>query len=506
MKRTASTQGTLDKVFKRAKHEPLRPTDSISISIEPYDICSHNYLDTVESGALKKAVQGQLRNVLDDFDDSGLTDEQQNVVQTLEKTTDTVVLVTGEAGTGKTYVQHALLKRLKAQKQNVFRIGPTHASVANLPKDSSTYQTFFAMPPSVDFLEVRLMDAQVKEMTGAAMRQPFIQRAKHRSEPSTLIIEEAGMISAEVIERILKTLDALGKNKFRVFLFFDILQLAPVSGKLLIESNRISQSPTLILRTNMRQNTTEDAFVDVLRALAKDQVDDSHYAILQSRRNRLKIEPGRRLCARNITVEAHNRQHLNELPAQTYTFFSEDKAVKKMPDYQAARAPKCLSWCVGAKVVFESTPLHEVGLYNGITGVIVDTVSTGSTMLIPVIRIDKYQLDIAVHPFTEEIMTEATGTTVPTVQATRTQFPFSIGAAMTVHKAQGQTLLGPVEIDLKSMTSPGQMYTALSRLTQLSDLYLKNLPSSLFEGGIEGLRVHAKAREWAVGTGLFKES
>jgi len=77
---------------------------------------------------------------------------------------------------------------------------------------------------------------------------------------------------------------------------------------------------------------------------------------------------------------------------------------------------------------------------------------------------------------------------------------------MTVHKAQGQTLLGPVEIDLKSMTSPGQMYTALSRLTQLSDLYLKNLPSSLFEGGIEGLRVHAKAREWAVGTGLFKES
>ena len=132
---------------------------------------------------------------------------------------------------------------------------------------------------------------------------------------------------------------------------------------------------------------------------------------------------------------------------------------------------------IGAKVVFESTPLHEVGLYNGITGTITDVVTTDTDLILPIIYITKYDLKVVVHPYTEEIMTEASGTTAPTVQAHRTQFPFSIAEATTVHKVQGQTLDVAVEVDLKDMTSSGQIYTALSRLTKFENLTIKNLPA-----------------------------
>lgn len=167
-----------------------------------------------------------------------------------------------------------------------------------------------------------------------------------------------------------------------------------------------------------------------------------------------------------------------------------------MPDYGLARSPRWISWGIGAKIVFESTPLHSIGLYNGVTGEIIDMVGTDTNMVLPVIYIEKYHSSIVVHPYKEEIMTEVTGTTVPTIQAYRTQFPFSIAAATTVHKVQGQTLTGPVEIDLKDMTSPGQTYTALSRLTKLENLFLKNLPADRYGGGIDGLRVSEMALSW----------
>lgn len=500
-----NSQPTLDGTFKKKKDMcdiPNRPDDSISLNISnTYQVHEHAFFDTKQPEKFKRAIRKQAHRI-SDFDDSTLSVEQNNVRDMLLASSDTV-LVTGEAGSGKTFVQLSTIKYLKEANKNVFRIGPTHGSIANLPDDSSTYQTFFSMPPSNDYLDASQFDQHVKDMKNSAMRQVFIQRAKHRTEQSTLIIEEAGMMSCEVIDLIFTALDLIAPGKFRVFLFFDILQLAPVEGKLLVESSIVQAAQTLVLKTNMRQTGDEDDFLDLLRCTAKNQLDDSHYAILQSRRVMpYSVKPLRKLCARNISVNAHNLAHLNGLPSQKYTFRSEDIAVKKMPDYGLARSPRWLSWGIGAKVVFESTPLHEIGLYNGITGNITGVVGSDTDMMLPVIWIDKYGVEIVVHPYIEEIMTETSGSTAPSVQATRAQFPFSIAEAMTVHKVQGQTLYGPVEVDFKDMTSPGQIYTALSRLTKLEHLTIKNLPPNRYDGGIEGLRVNPIATNWCREIGL----
>ena len=484
-------------VTKKLKADPVHPTDSIHLDVdEHYTVNENVYYDSVKSDLFLKQIKGQNKKI-EDFNDSDISMEQQIIrdrllcLETREN-----MLITGEAGTGKTFVQMSLIKALKEAKQNVFRIGPTHGSVANLPNDSSTYQTFFSMTPSNDYLDLNLMKKHIKDMQNAALRQPFIQRAKHRQSQSTLIIEEAGMISAEVIDLILATLNEIAPDRFRVYLFFDILQLAPVQGNLLVHSEKIQLTDTLILKTNMRQTNTEDDFLDLLRSTAKNTLSEYHYEILKSRRTRVEKKFTRRICARNVTVDAHNLAHLNSLPSEKYTFRALDEAVKKMPDYGLARSPRWISWGIGAKIVFESTPLHSIGLYNGVTGEIIDMVGTDTNMVLPVIYIEKYHSSIVVHPYKEEIMTEVTGTTVPTIQAYRTQFPFSIAAATTVHKVQGQTLTGPVEIDLKDMTSPGQTYTALSRLTKLENLFLKNLPADRYGGGIDGLRVSEMALSW----------
>jgi hypothetical protein len=421
-------------------------------------------------------------------------------------------LVTGEAGTGKTFTQLSLIKKLKTLNQNVFRIGPTHASIANLVDDSQTYQTFFAMPPTIDYLIPEDRKKHVKDMVSACGRQNFIQIARHRpNEKSTLIIEEAAMISAEIIDLILNAIELAAPGRIRVFLFFDILQLVPVSGKLLIESQKIQSMPTLLLLKNMRQSDDDD-FLDLLRHVAKGQMDEIHYTMLKSR-VRPQSTPLRRLCARNQTVDEHNLLHLLDAQARLehdnqnspiYTSRSHDLALRRMPDYSLAKLPATLSMTLGAKIVFESSPLHEIGLHNGITGTIIAFHPTDTDILIPLIHIDKYDAAILVHPITEDIHSIVHGSTAPIVLATRTQFPFSIAEATTIHKVQGQTIHTTAEVDLHHMNSPGQVYTALSRLTKFEHLFIKHLPPMQWGGGIEPVRPSREALSWCKRVGLFK--
>lgn len=481
----------LGKLFTSEPEIPT-PQETLRVQLTDYDIDDHTYFDTLKPDQIIATIE-ENRQSIRDFDDSRLTIEQLNVRNALLET-DELTLVTGEAGTGKTFVQLSLLKQLKIANRLVYRLGPTHGSIANQKEDSGTYQSFFSLQVGRDYLNKAEFEKNVKHMVSAAGRHLFVQRAKHRGQ-AVVIIEEAAMISAEMIDLILAALNRLGK--FTIILFFDLLQLAPVQGKLLVESRNIRDAKTLILRTNMRQ--ADDDFLDLLRAVARGNFDPTHYMMLKSRVRNIPVY--RRLCARNVTVDAHNLNHLNGLPAQKYSVRAKDVAKKKIPDYSLAKFPRTLSWCVGAKIVFESSNLHEIGLYNGITGTIIDKVGTNiADFFLPVVHIMRYDINIVVHPVVEEILTDCA---MPSVQAERTQFPFSIAEATTIHKVQGQTIPFVSEVDFENMNSPGQVYTALSRLTRIEDLVVKKLPNATFEGGLQNLKVNPIALDWCRSRQLF---
>lgn len=490
---------------KKQKLAPSRPEDDIPFQLGPYDIdfnFAQSYHDSKDPVSWNESLIKQKKDIRN-FDDSRITPDQI-AIRTALLSSDRHTLITGEAGTGKTFLQLSLIKELKKANANVFRIGPTHGSIANLIDDSLTYQTFFAMPPTIDYLIPQDRKTHIKDMASACLRQPFIQKANHRvNEKSTLIIEEAAMISAEIIDLILKAVEKAAPNRIRIFFFFDILQLVPVTGKLLIESENVQTMPTLILRENIRQ-AGDDDFLDLLRAVAKGDMDGVHYLMLKSRvLPNTNPPPHRRLCARNITVDEHNLRHLQSLHTSTYTSRSLDTALRRMPDYTTAKFPQTVSFAIGAKIVFESSPLHEIGLHNGVTGTIIDLIRTGSDIVLPVVYVDKYKEAIIVHPILEDIHSIVHGSTAPAVIATRLQFPFSIAEATTIHKAQGQTITSSVEVDLKHMNSPGQVYTALSRLTNLADLTIKNLPPMQYGGSIEPVRPSKVAIHWCKRVGLF---
>lgn len=62
--------------------------------------------------------------------------------------------------------------------------------------------------------------------------------------------------------------------------------------------------------------------------------------------------------------------------------------------------------------------------------------------------------------------------------ATRRQFPIILAYAMTIHKAQGQTL-SLVKIDLGKVFERGQAYVAVSRATSLDGLWLQGFRKQL---------------------------
>ncbi len=58
------------------------------------------------------------------------------------------------------------------------------------------------------------------------------------------------------------------------------------------------------------------------------------------------------------------------------------------------------------------------------------------------------------------------------VKLTRKGFPLVPAFARTVHKVQGDTLTGPVYIDFTHIDRLGQAYVALSRIVDISQLFI----------------------------------
>lgn len=240
----------------------------------------------------------------------------------------------------------------------------------------------------------------------------------------------------------------------------------------------------LLLRIRKGKHTTED--VKLLRQRVR--ANQSMQKLLQSLKdvNPADVIRPTMFYSRKNDVDNYNFEKLEELKGDLVNFDAvddmialSDKKQLKIEDYLPLLdedMPRTVSFKVGSQVMLKVNLDVEAKLVNGSRGVVTEIVPK-EALIVKFLNGKTVRVDV--HRRALEMKK---------VTVTRTQIPFVLADAMTIHKAQGATLdycvadLGP------TVFSDGQAYVALSRCRTIQGLFLSEFCSSSVHVNKEALK------------------
>jgi hypothetical protein len=384
--------------------------------------------------------------------------------------TNTTFFLTGRAGTGKTTF---LKKAIKEIQKNFLVLAPTGIAAVNA--GGETIHSFFCFPPcalSMDFI--------------GAMNKYKISTLRHID---TLIIDEASMVRADMVDAIDRTMRKYCKSVRpfggkQVVFVGDMFQLPPIVNKggdqELIADNYGSGDPyfykahvfkgmelcKIEFQKVYRQENQE--FLAVLDKIREGRQDYNDLNLLNTRLDE-KINKNKHiitLCSRNDVAREINESHLAKINAPLYTY--EAKVVG--PFKEEAPVDHKLTLKVGSQVMM----CKNDSMRRWVNGTLATVVSLDDSCISVVVDGDEEVHDV--YPVTWEKIEQTYNRENKTVErkvvATFTQFPVKLAWAITIHKSQGLTF-DAMSLDLsRGIFQKGQLYVALSRVRSLEGLYL----------------------------------
>lgn len=374
------------------------------------------------------------------------------------------VLLTGAAGTGKTYLLNKFIKRARAEGKNV------------------------AVTATTGLAATHLNGATIHAWAGIGVRDAldgmfFAKLSKQRSElikkADVLVIDEISMLHdfrLDMIEEV--TRHERGGDKpfggLQVILCGDFFQLPPINRRDSRQGSFITNSNAWLnghfqvcyLEKQYRQ-TEDDAYHAILNGIRAGQLTRNQLEALQARA-KATADPfaaRTRLLTINIDVDEINHQHLDELDAEEVTYEMEASGRKQYVEtlMKACLAPQTLRLKRGAVVMCIKNS-QDKKYVNGSLGVVEDF-EPGSDY--PVVKLTTGK-EIVIKPESWELMDGDKR------RATLTQLPLRLAWAITVHKSQGMTL-DAAQIDLSKAFVEGMGYVALSRVRGLQYLILDGM-------------------------------
>lgn len=401
-----------------------------------------------------------------------LNDEWIKVLDLLNNGSEHIFL-TGEGGTGKStllqhYVSHC--------RKNVAVVAPT--GVAALRAGGMTLHSFFRF------------GAHAYENDDVQRISDDKWRAKYE-KLDELIIDEASMVRADIMDAVEKHLRVNGPRAGRPFggvrliLIGDLYQLPPVSKerdekKYLIsrygidcpmffhaECWRDKQPRIVELTTVFRQK--DPAFTAALNAIRRGVVSAEQLTLINSRVDPkfvppVKGDPWIVLTPRNEDVEKANLKMMASLPGPSRTFdaiVSGDFNLKDAPTYEH------LELKPGAVVMFvRNNP--EGGWVNGTMGKVVSV-----DPLIVEANGDEHEVEPETWERVVYEFDEKKKKLTRNIAGKFSQVPLKPAAALTIHKAQGTSLdRGIIDLGSGAFAS-GQAYVAVSRFRNLDGIVLR---------------------------------
>ena len=393
------------------------------------------------------------------------------------------MIVSGTAGTGKSYLIHCL--RLLLQHQ--LRVAaPTGVAAFNV--DGCTLHSLLSLPTKGDF----------KELEGERLNK--LQQSF--TDIKYIIIDEMSMVGrkslGQVDRRLRQAFPHRGREVFggcSCLLFGDFGQLPPVMDLPLYTTDSRSElsdqgraayqqfNQAVVLDQVMRQagqDHEQVLFRDILLRLrdAKVTIADWKCLMMQTPTLVQNLSPFANALHLHPTVEAVVEHNVTQLrassqPIATIKAVHTGANASKAPADDAGGLEAVICLARSARVMLTSNLWVDVGLVNGAMGTIhAICYRSGGPPDLPIsvmVHFDNYS-GPTLHNGTVPITPLRRTWSSSGGQCSRLQLPLKLAWAVTIHKSQGLTL-DKVVIDVgKREFSSGLTFVACSRVRQLKDL------------------------------------
>lgn len=420
-------------------------------------------------------------------------------------------MLSGSAGTGKSFLMEQAVAELKRRGRNVAITATT--GIAAVLCGGVTVNSFFRITP---------------QDTGPKARETVVNRAKDNPffkkmlrGLHCLVVDEASMLSVELFEqmdlicRAIRT-RSLPFGGLQVLLVGDFFQLPPVStsgaAKYIFESTVFWESMSCLWDLKEVWRQSDPTFCGILSRMRMAENTAEDIELLKQRVGKKgdgDIKPTR-MFAKRVDVDAINRGELAKLEGETCTYKVEQhyfadgvkakakpgskrkreqftEAKQKLVESFQARLLKDLNFedtvdlKVGAQVMLAMNLDTKSGLANGTRGVVVgfreskvpdasiddveqrgDTTYYPAGVKLPIVDFGSRRIVVPYGRWSRVI--------ADLCELVVYHIPLRLAWASTIHRVQGQTLdLVEALLD-SSVFEVGQAYVAVSRARSLDGL------------------------------------
>ncbi|HEX8182068.1 MAG TPA: PIF1 family DEAD/DEAH box helicase [Candidatus Saccharimonadales bacterium] len=393
------------------------------------------------------------------------------------------VLLTGPAGSGKTYVLNEFIRRAKAGGKYVAVTATTGLAATHL--GGNTIHAWSGMGIA-DQLHPQFDEHLLKG------RRDIIEAT------DILVIDEISMLHDyrldmvdEIARKVRKRDEPFGG--IQVILCGDFFQLPPVNrgdsrqGSFVVSSEIWEEFDPVICYLEEQHRQDDDDFLEILNALRAGDVRRRHAELLLARVDADLGEhtEATELHTVNIDVDRINQSRLDSIPGKEHHY---ELSTSGKESYVESLKRSCLALDVltlkkGALVMCIKNSA-EKRYANGSLGTVVDFEKSTD---FPIIELLSSGRRITMEPESWELRDGNKK------RAAIAQIPLRLAWAITVHKSQGMTL-DAARIDLRRAFVEGMGYVALSRVRRLDNLSLVGINRMALQISEEALEIDKQLR------------
>lgn len=393
-------------------------------------------------------------------------------------------LLTGAAGTGKTYVLRQFITRAQKQGKTVAVTATTGLAATHL--NGTTIHSWSGIGIA-DEIHPKMVSKMSKS------------RADQLEKADILVIDEISMLHDYRLDMINEILQKVrGKDEpfggMQVVLCGDFYQLPPVTRAEdraggFITNSQVWQDgifEVCYLSEQYRQKDDE-TYSRILNGIRAGSMQKSDLDSLMARTKAI-ADPwaqSTKLLTVNVDVDSINSKELAALEGDSQLYEMTTTGSKKYVEQlkKSCLASEELELKKGAHVMFIRN--DQAKRYsNGTLGVVVDF-EPGTNH--PVVELLANNKNITVTADTWELIDGDKR------RASLMQLPLRLAWAITVHKSQGMTL-DSAHIDLQKAFVPGMGYVALSRVRSLDKLYLAGINGKALQVSPEAIEIDTALR------------